>query len=220
MTSLNFAMMRQAMVDRQLRTVGVNDPVVVAALRAVPREAFVPEDYQALAYVDEDIHLLDNRVLVQPMVTGRLLTYAEVQEGDSCLVVGAGPGYAATLLDALGARVVALEEVGALASQMRAAMARVGTKSVTLVEGPLTQGWAAAGPYDLVFIESAIAEVPQAILAQVAEGGRIVAPVINGAGICQLSVGRVAGGHVAFLNMADQAVPLLPGFARPHVFQF
>ena len=220
MTGLDFASLRQAMVDCQLRTVGVNDPAVVAALRAVPREAFVPQHQQALAYVDEDIQLLGDRVLPQPMGTGRLLTYAEVQTGDKALVVGAAPGYAAALLDALGAQVVALEEDAGLASQMRQALARVGAKAVTVVEGPLVQGWAESGPYDLVFFDGAVEDIPQTLIAQVAQGGRIVAPVINGAGMCQLSVGRVAAGHVAFLNMADQAVPLLSGFARPRVFQF
>lgn len=220
MTSLNFEYMRQAMVDRQLRTVGVNDPAVVAALRAVPREVFVPQAQQALAYVDEDIALSGDRQLVQPMVTGRLLTYAEVSPGEKALVVGAAPGYAATLLDALGAQVTALEDQASLVAPMRQALAQAGAKSVTVVEGPLVRGWAAQAPYDLVFFDGAVEEVPQEILAQVAQGGRIVAPVINGAGICQLSVGRVAQGHVAFLNMADQSVSLLPGFARPRVFQF
>jgi len=218
-TSLDFNFMRDTMVDNQLRTVGVNDPLVVSALRAVPREAFAPKDQQALAYVDEDITLLADRVLVQPMVTGRLLTYAEINAGERVLVVGAAPGYAAALLHMLGAQVIALEEDAGLASQMRQTLAEQG-HAVTVVEGPLTQGWVSAAPYDLVFFDAAIAHVPPAILAQVAEGGRVVAPVVNEAGMCQLSVGRVSGGHVAFLNMADQSVPQLPGFARPHVFQF
>ena len=219
-TSLDFDYMRNAMVDRQLRTVGVNDPAVVAALRAVPREAFVPQSLQALAYVDEDIELLAGRYLSQPMVTGRLLTYAELVAGEKVLVVGAGTGYAAVLLDKLKAQVVALEEEPALAAQMRQALAKVGAKNVTVVEGALAQGCAAHAPYDLLFCDMAVEELPHGLLLQMAEGARVVAPVINSAGICQLSVGRVSAGRVAYLHMADQSVPALAAFARPPVFQF
>ncbi len=220
MNSPTFETMRAAMVDSQLRTVGVNVPAVVEALRQVPRERFVPADMARLAYLDEDIALNDGRVLTKPMILGRLLTQALVQPGEHVLLIGAATGYAAAVLATLGAKITAVEENAALAESARGNLAAQGVDGVTVVEGPLTAGAAAGAPYDLLLIDGAVEELPQALLDQVKDGGRIAAPVVNKAGICQLLIGRVAEGQAGYVAFADVAANVLPGFQRVRGFSF
>jgi len=209
--------MRQAMVASQLRTNAVSDPRVVAAMARVPRERFVPEARRALAYVDIAVPLDGGRALCPPMVLGRLLTEARPQAGTHALVVGAGTGYAAAVLASLVASVVALEEDGSLAKKARDLLA--GEAGVTLVEGPLTQGWAAEAPYDLILIDGAVEQIPPALVAQLAPQGRLAAAIVE-RGVTRLAVGRRAGGDFAMAAFADAAAPVLPGFEPVTGFRF
>src|SRR5207253_7282701 len=129
---------RRAMVASQLRTTGVNDPRVIAAMGEVPRERFVPADRAALAYADALVPLADGRALSPPMALGRLLTAAELQGNERALVIGAGSGYAAAVLARLAGPVTALEADPALVATAREALAGTG---VDVVEGPLEAGW-------------------------------------------------------------------------------
>ena len=123
MTEHNFEQMRRAMVASQLRTTGVSDPRVVAAMGAVPRERFVPEERIPMAYADAMVPLGRGRELNSPMAVGRLLTELHPQEGERALVVGAATGYAAALMERLVGEVVAVEEDPDLAAAARAALA-------------------------------------------------------------------------------------------------
>ena len=217
MTDQAFETMRQAMVASQLRTNAVSDPRVVAAMARVPRERFVGEDRRSLAYVDIAVPLDGGRALCPPMVLGRLLTEARPAPGDHALIVGASTGYSAAVLAGLVASVVALEEDAALAGRARALLA--GEAGVTLVEGPLTQGWAAAAPYDLILIDGAVEQIPPAMVAQLAPHGRLAAAIIE-RGVSRLAVGRRAGGDFAMAAFADAAAPALPGFEPVAGFRF
>lgn len=212
MTEHNFAQMRRAMVASQLRTTAVNDPRVVDAMGLVAREQFVPAAQAKLAYVDAAVPLGKGRAMPNPMVIGRLLTEARVRPGERALVIGAASGYAAALLAALGAQVTALEEDPTLAGG--AALA-----GVTRVEGPLSQGWPAAAPYDVILFDGAVEQVPAVIVDQLGEGGRIAAGVVEN-GVTRLAIGHKAGGAFGMVNFADAEVPVLPGFARPQGFAF
>jgi protein-L-isoaspartate(D-aspartate) O-methyltransferase len=215
MTEQNFDQMRRAMVASQLRTTGVNDPAVVAAMSAVARERFVPAERRAGAYADAAVPLGEGRALSPPMVLGRLLTEARLQGSEKALIVGAGTGYSAAVLARLVETVTALEESPALVAEARAALAGTG---VTLVEGPLAQGHAAGAPYDFILIDGAVEQVPQAILDQ-AENGTI-AFALNDAGVTRLAIGRVAGGALGTTIIADAAAAILPGFEKPRGFSF
>lgn len=216
MTEQNFESMRMAMVSNQLRTTAVNDVRVVDAMRAVPREEYVPADRAAVAYVDTLVPLGGGRLLNSPMATGRLLTEIEAQPGDRALIVGAATGYSAALLAGLVAQVVALDEDAALTARARAAGLPA---NVTVVDGPLADGWAAGAPYDLIFIDGAIEQVPQTLIDQLADGGRLAAAVIE-RGVSRLSIGRKAGGGFGMIAFADAEAAPLPGFARPAAFTF
>ncbi len=216
MTDLNFTHMRQAMVASQLRTTAVNDPRVIAAMGAVPRERFVPQENAALAYIDRSIPLGSGRALNPPMTTGRLLTEAHPRAEDHALVIGGATGYAAALLAELVASVVLLEEDTALLGVARQAPA---SPRISVVEGPLAAGWKKKGPYDLILIDGAVEVVPQAIIDQLADGGRLAAGILD-RGVARLSLGRRSGNGFGLVAFADaEAVPL-PGFAQPKSFSF
>jgi protein-L-isoaspartate(D-aspartate) O-methyltransferase len=216
MTEQNYDLMRRAMVESQLRTTGVSDPRVVAAMASVPRERFVPDERRALAYIDRPVDLGGGRALNLPEATGRLLTAARVMPEDRVLVIGAASGYAAALLADLAGHVVALDCDAALVAAARAALADT---AVEMVEGPLAEGWAAGGPYDLIFIDGLIGHVPDALVAQLAEGGRLAA-AIEDHGASRLGIGRRSGTGFGVDLFADCEAVRLPGFDRPRTFTF
>ncbi len=210
----NFAVARRAMVDSQLRPEGVADAAVVNAIANLPREKFVPAAAQALAYGDRPVPLGNGRALAPPAVTGRLLSELEPRRGECALVVGAGSGYSAALLHALGLAATAIESDPALA-----AMAKAAAPGTDVIEGELASGYPEGAPYDIILIDGAVEHIPEAITAQLVEGGRIGA-ALDDRGITRLAVGRNAGGRVGLRTIADADVGRLPGFKRPTAFTF
>ncbi len=216
MTEHNFERMRRAMVASQLRTTGVNDPRVVAAMGAVPRERFVPEERAAVAYADALVPLPAGRELNAPMALGRMLSEAQLQGHERALVIGAATGYSAAVVARLAGSVVALEEEPALLSFARRALEGTG---VELAEGPLGAGWPARSPYDFILIDGAVEFVPQAIIDQLMDGGQLAAAILDN-GVPRLSVGRAVGGAFGITSYSDAAAPVLPGFLKPRGFSF
>lgn len=216
MSEYDFEQMRRAMVASQLRTTGVADARVLAAAGAVPRERFVPEGREAIAYADALVPLGGGRQLNSAMATARLLSEAGPRGGERAMVVGAATGYSAALLARLTASVVALEEDPALAAFARGALA--GT-DVEQVEGPLAGGHEPGAPYDLILIDGAVERVPDAIVAQLADGGRLATAILD-RGVTRLGVGRKAGGAFGLTLFTDAAAAILPGFVEPRQFSF
>ena len=216
MTEQGFEAMRRAMVASQLRTTGVNDPRVIAAMGAVPRERFVPEDRRASAYADLVVPLGGGRALNPPMALGRLLTEARLDGSERTLVVGAATGYSAAVLARLVGSVVALEEDARLAAAAREALAGTGAH---VVKGPLVKGHAAGAPYDFILIDGAVERVPEALIGQVADGGRI-ALALSDEGVTRLCLGCVVAGAFGTRAYSDAAAAALPGFEKPRAFSF
>lgn len=215
-----FADARQRMVDSQLRPNKVTDPRVLAAMRRFPRERFLPANLAALAYADEDVPLGNGRVLMEPMVLARLVQLAAPAEGERALVVGAGVGYGAAVLSACGCRVTALEEDQTLLARARAALAET-APGVALVSGPLAAGWAQGAPYDVILIEGALREVPQAIAAQLRnEGGRLVTVLASGTRVGQAIVAEMTPAGLGMQPAFDSATPPLPSLQPAPVFEF
>lgn len=208
----DFTATRQAMVDSQLRPEGVNDPALVAAMGAVPRELFVPEAARAIAYNDRAIPLGGGRSLSAPASLGLLLTGMEPLPGDRALVVGAATGYSAAVLAAIGLEVTAVESSPELAAVAR-------ERGVAVVEGSLEDGYSKGGPYDLILIDGAVEIVPQAIVDQLKDGGRLGAALID-RGVTRLVIGIKAAGGIGYHSIADAGVAALPGFKRPRAFTF
>ena len=216
MTEHNFDHMRRAMIANQLRTTGTNDPAVLAAMGDVPRERFVPGGRIALAYADALVPLAPGRDLNNPMALGRLLTEAAPRHGDRAMVIAAATGYAAAILSRLVGQVVAVEEDGELAAFARDALAGY---DVSLVEGPLAEGHGAGAPYDLILIDGAVEYVPDTLVSQLADGGRVATAILD-RGVSRLALGRKAGEGFGVAPFADAAAAILPGFVRPRTFTF
>ena len=215
-SEITAAEMRAAMIDSQLRTNDVIDPAVIGAMAAAPREAHVPAALASVAYMDRAIALGHGRLLNAPLVTGRMLVAAAIRPGQRVLLVGAATGYSAGLLARLGAEVHAVEEQDEL---MATAKSATGHDNIHWVAGPLAAGAPGAAPFDRIIIEGAIETLPDALVAQLADGGRLVAARREGA-VTRLVEGVKAGGAVALRSFADMDVAPLPGFTAPAGFQF
>lgn len=208
----DFAAARAAMVECQLRPQGVTDPSVLAAMGSIPRERFLPEHSRPLAYVDRAVAIGEGRFLSAPAVLGQLLTHMVPETGQSALIVGAGTGYSAAVLGAMGLKVVAIESSADLIGRAR----KLGVK---LIKGVLAAGHVQGAPYDHILIDGAVEVIPDAIVRQLADGGHLGAALAD-RGITRLIVGRKSGGAFGYLSIADAGVPALPGFSRPKEFAF
>jgi protein-L-isoaspartate(D-aspartate) O-methyltransferase len=215
-SEITAAEMRSAMIDSQLRTNDVIDPAVIGAMAVVPREAHVPAALAGVAYMDRAIALANGRALNAPLVAGRMLVAAAVRPGMRVLLVGSATGYTAALLARLGAEVHAVEEDAEL---MTTAQTATADANIHWVQGPLAAGAPDAGPFDRIIVEGAIETLPAALVAQLAEGGRLVAARREGA-VTRLVEGVKVGGTVALRSFADMDVAPLAGFAAPAGFQF
>jgi protein-L-isoaspartate(D-aspartate) O-methyltransferase len=221
----DFAAARRMMVDGQVRTSDVTDPRIIAAMLELPRERFVAESKAALAYLDLDIAATERtagqpaRCLLKPMVLAKMVQAAAVSASDHVLDVGCATGYSSALLARLARSVVALEEDDALARLARENLKAVGADNVTVVTGPLTQGWQAAAPYDVILLNGATEIVPHGLARQLKEGSRLVA-VVGRAPAGQAMLYRCVAGDLSGWPVFDAAAPVLPGFAAPAAFVF
>ncbi|MDD3446123.1 MAG: protein-L-isoaspartate O-methyltransferase [Zavarzinia sp.] len=215
----DFAALRRMMLDSQIKPNKVTDVRIHDALMAVPRENFVPAALKPVAYVDEDLSLGGGRYLVEPRVFARMLQESGVTAQDKVLDLGAGTGYTSAVLGHLAGSVNAIEPDAALAAQAKAAIADLGLGNVTVLDGALAAGHAAGAPYDVILIEASVSEVPAALFAQLAEGGRLIAVLRNGPmGVATLYTKSL--GIIGSRPLFDAATPVMPGFERPAAFVF
>lgn len=217
--TVDFRQQRVKMVDGQVRTNDVTDIPIISAMLSVPREAFVPEHRRPLAYIDEDIEVAPGRFLMPASPFARLVQLVAPRPGDRVLDVGCGTGYSSAVLSRIAGSVVALESDGALAARAAATLSAEGFDNVSVIEGPLAAGHAAQAPYDVILVEGAVDLVPQALLDQLAEGGRLVAVVGRGnAGRATLHLRE--GGLMSPRRAFNAAVKPLAEFARAEEFEF
>lgn len=215
-----FGAARAHMIESQLRPNKVTDARVLGAFGGIRRELFVPDHLRVVAYIDEDLPLGGGRYLMEPMVVARLLQTAQIERTDKVMIIGAGTGYEAALAAALARSVIALEEDPEFARRARAALVEHSIASVSVVEGPLPQGYRPRAPYDVVLFCGAVAEVPSEIDAQLAEGGRVLAVVKSASGIGRATLWARTGGVMARRVLFDAATQLLPGFVPKPAFAF
>ena len=168
---------RKRMVDRQIRSRGVRDEAVLAAMLAVPRERFVPEDRAKLAYDDTALPIGEGQTISQPYVVAVMAEALALKPDDRVLEVGAGSGYAAAVLAQIANEVYAIERHATLAGRARARLASLGYDNVEIVAGDGTLGWPEKAPFDAIAVAAGGPEVPRPLLEQLASGGRLVIPV-------------------------------------------
>jgi protein-L-isoaspartate(D-aspartate) O-methyltransferase len=219
----DFSERRLKMVDGQIRTTDVTSAPLLEALLSLPREAFVPADQQDLAYIDEDVRIADGpggpRYLMEPSPLAKLLQIAEVTANDHALVIGCGTGYSAAVLSRLVKSVLALESDTGLAERAKATLTELGCDNVTVVTAALREGHSAEAPYDVIFIDGSVEELPAELPDQLGEGGRLV--VVEGrgnAGIARLFL--KTAGIVTSRRAFNAAIKPLPGFERAEAFVF
>jgi protein-L-isoaspartate(D-aspartate) O-methyltransferase len=214
-----FVEARNRMVDSQIRPNRVTDPRIVAAMRSLPRERFLPPTLAPLAYADQNVPLGNGRALIQPMAIARMVQLTAAAQGERALVAAAGTGYGAALLAACGTRVTALEEDPALLALAKRALTELAPE-VSIVSGPLAAGWPAGAPYDVILLEGAVQAIPPAIAQQLRNnGGRLVAVVSDGR-VSQAVLAEATSAGLRAQPMFDCAVPLLPSLLPAPAFAF
>lgn len=205
------------MVETQIRPSDVTDERIMAAMYAVPREKFVPGSARALAYADVPVQVAQGRYLLDPRSFAKLAQLAGIETGDRILDVGPGTGYSSAVLARLGADVVAVEQDADLVRIASELLANIVGK-VELVQGGLVEGCKALGPYDVIFINGAIEQVPDTLLAQLAEGGRLVCILKEAQSRAWLYLKE--NGQVGRRPDFDADVPVLAGFKKAMGFIF
>jgi protein-L-isoaspartate(D-aspartate) O-methyltransferase len=176
-TMTDFAAEREAMVERHLRRRGITEKQIVDAFLAVPREAFVSSEYAHLAYGDHPLPIEAGQTISQPYIVALMIQAAGIKSGDKVLEVGAGSGYAAAVISRIAAKVVAIERQHDLVEVARERLERLGYDNVEIVEGDGTKGCADQAPFDAILAAASGSHVPQPLIDQLADDGRIVMPV-------------------------------------------
>ncbi|MDX2028966.1 MAG: protein-L-isoaspartate O-methyltransferase [Alphaproteobacteria bacterium] len=221
----DFTAARFHMVEGQIRPNKVTDERILEALGRLPREIFVPSPMAGIAYSDEDLQIAPNRYLMEPMVLARLLQEAAIKPGHRVLDIGPTTGYSSAALAALAQEVVAVECDPVL---MQKAVFNLETLKITNVEaqlGPLQEGWSHNGPYDIILINGSIDRLPDALAAQLAEGGRLMV-VMRHYGPAQAAHTGEARlyekihGALSYRPLFDANIKPLPGFSSPAQFKF
>jgi protein-L-isoaspartate(D-aspartate) O-methyltransferase len=215
----DFATARRQMVDCQLLPNRVTNPRLIEAMGAVPRETFLPRSLRGVAYVDEDLQVAPGRYVMEPMVFGRLLQEANIRKTDAVLDIGCATGYSAAVLARVASVVVAVEEDEETAARATEYLSQAAVENAAVITGPLNEGYPAQAPYDVIVLEGSVEEVPERILDQLGEGGRLVT-VIAGRGFGKAVLYTRIEGVVGHRELFDAGVPPLPGFVRETGFVF
>ena len=205
----DFAKQRVMMVDTQVRPSDVTKFPIIAAMLAVPREAYVPVSLRETAYIGESLDLGAGRVLMDARVFAKILDALDIQPHEQVLDLGCGLGYGAAVLARLGATVIAVEENASMAAQASATLAHHAVQNATVQQAALTAG--ITGAFDVILIEGGVGQVPAAILSNLNDGGRIAAVFMQGAlGIAK--IGHKSGKDVVWRYAFNASLPILSGF--------
>lgn len=213
----NYAARRTMMVDTQIRPSDVTKFPIIDAMLSVPREDFVPADKVQAAYVGDNVSLGGNRVVLEPRTLAKMLDALDITPDELVLDIACGLGYSSAVIAKMAAAVVAVEEDEALAEEAQTALSRAGADNVIQHTGALTAGAAAHGPYDVIVLQGAVERMPEEILAQLKEGGRIAALFAEGE-LGVVRVGYKIDGEMNWRFAFNAGAPVLPGFERHRAF--
>jgi protein-L-isoaspartate(D-aspartate) O-methyltransferase len=213
----DFATRRVMMVDTQVRPSDVTKFPIIEAMLAVPREVFVPSARREAAYVGENLDIAPGRVVLEPRTLAKLLDALDVQPGELVLDLGCGLGYSTAVIARLADAVVAVEEDESMAAEAQRTLSAEGVDNAAVVVGPLAAGDARHAPFDVITIQGGVEVVPEALLAQLKEGGRIGAVFMEGA-LGTARIGYKIDGVVSWRQVFNAAAPVLPGFSAARGF--
>lgn len=215
----DYAERRRTMVDTQVRPSDVTSFPVLDAMLTIPREAFVPDARRDLAYAGAPVDLTATRQLMEARSIAKILQALDLQPGDLVLEIAPGLGYTTALLASLTDAVVAVEEDATLAAEAEAALSSQEIDNAAVLHAPLTAGSAKNAPYDAIVIFGGVAQMPQALIDQLKEEGRIMAVFMQGA-LGEARLGRKIDGAISWRVEFNATAPVLPGFERVAGFVF
>lgn len=218
----DFKKAKMNMVLSQIKPNDVYESNVLRAFETVPRENFVPDTRQSLAYIDEDLKIGEGRYLIEPSVFARMVQHAQLTKDSYVLAIGAGYGYGAAILSYLCKTVIALESDPALYKKAKERLAPDFYDNTFIVQSVLKTGYQKESPYDVIFIEGSCAEPPRAVFEQLkTDGGKLYyidRPVGGRCGQAMCIERR--GDHFGKIPLFDANTPYLPGFEPQDAFQF
>jgi len=213
----DYAARRATMVDTQIRPSDVTKFPVIEAMLDIPREAFVPDDLREVAYADKDVPLGGGRVVLAPRTLAKMLDALDIGPEELVLDIGCGLGYSSAVIAHMAEAVIAVEENAEMADEAQRLLSENGVDNVAVVAGPLAEGAAKHGPYDVIVIEGGVEDVPPALLDQLKEDGRIAAIFMEEElGTCKIGV--KAEGVVSWRFAFNASAPVLPGFEKAREF--
>lgn len=213
----DFASRRTTMVDTQVRPSDVTKFPIIDAMLHVAREDFVPADKRDAAYADAHIDLGGGRVVMDPRTLAKMLEAVDIQSDEIVLDVGAGLGYSSALAGRLGEAVIALEEDEDQVAAISSRLSEAGIDNAAAVQGTLTDGAAKHGPYDVILVQGAVEHMPEALGAQLKDGGRIAAIFAEGA-LGVMRVGYMIDGKISWRFAFNAGAPVIPGFEARRAF--
>jgi protein-L-isoaspartate(D-aspartate) O-methyltransferase len=213
----DFATRRTMMVDTQVRPSDVTKFPIIDAMLSIAREDFVPAAQREAAYLGENLNLGQGRVLLDPRTLAKMLDALAISIDELVLDVGCAMGYSAAVIAHMAEAVIAVEEDEAMAKEAQDALTLAGVDNVMVHNGPLSDGAAKHGPYDVIIIEGGVVDVPQSLSDQLKDGGRIAAVFMQGA-LGEVRVGHKRGTHVSWRMAFNAGAPVLAGFGRQSAF--
>ncbi|MCU0900665.1 MAG: protein-L-isoaspartate O-methyltransferase [Cypionkella sp.] len=213
----DFSARRVMMVDTQVRPSDVTKFPIIDAMLTVPRETFVPRDKREAAYMGENVALRAGRVVLEPRTLAKLLDALDIQPDETVLDLGCALGYSAAVLARLAEAVIAVEEDESMANEAQTLLSQASVDNAAVIVGPLAAGSAKHGSYDVITVQGGVETIPEALLDQLKDGGRIGAIFMEGAlGIAR--IGYKSEGKVSWRYAFNAAAPVLPGFAAVRGF--
>ena len=215
----DFLAQRTNMVESQVRVNDVTDVRVQDAMRTIPREMFAPTAKKATAYADAPLEVAPGRFLLAPRSLAKLLQLAQIMPSDKILDVACATGYSTAVLAKLATRVTGLEQDADLVRVASDMISALGARNATIVQGSLADGFKAGAPYDVIFVNGAIETRPETLLAQLAEGGRLVA-ILKTATHSRANLFLREHGTVGTRADFDADAPILAGFRQKAGFVF
>jgi protein-L-isoaspartate(D-aspartate) O-methyltransferase len=208
----DFSARRVMMVDTQVRPSDVTKFPIIAAMLRTPREVYVPGALREAAYVGENVTLGAGRVVLEARTLAKLLDALDIQPSELVLDIGCGLGYSTAIIAQLADAVMAVEDNESHATEAQRTLSSEGIDNAAVIHGPLAAGSAKHGPYDVVVVQGAVEAVPEAIMLQLKEGGRIGCLFMDGA-LGEARIGHKAGGRITWRPVFNASAPILPGFS-------
>ena len=213
----DFAARRRTMVDTQIRPSDVTKFPIIEAMLSVPRESFVPDSQREAAYVDGLIDLGDGRSMLEPRTLAKMLDVLNISQDEMVLDIAPAMGYSTAVTARMAGLVVGVESDETLAAEAQSLLAEADVHNAIIHVGALEQGVAEHGPYDAIMVQGGVEQVPDALLDQLKDHGRIVCLFVNG-NLGTVRIGRKTGGRVSWRDVFNANAPVLEGFSAECAF--